>query len=232
METNQLAALIADLDHRDKPTIRAAVDQLIVAAAEAEVVRQSLNRRLVEPDHKNYWPVAYVLGHLPQPSGAALRTLLQTLDHREPDIRWAAALLLVQIAKRESAVFNLLIELCRNGTANQRRMAVYCLRDLDLNDGASLQAIIDLLSDADTTVRVAAITSLKNRREDEPRVRHALLESYLNDEEIRVRNAAAVTLASFAAPAPEFLRALEEAATSGDSQTKKTAVVALAMLRK
>jgi len=232
MESKPLDALIANLDHPDKPTIRAAVDQLIVAAAEAEVVRQSLNRRLVEPDHKNYWPVAYILGHLPQPSGAVLRTLLQTLDHREPDIRWAAALLLVQIAKRESAVFNLLIELCRNGTANQRRMAIYCLRDLELKDAASLQALIDLLSDTDTTVRVAATTSLKNRRDDDQRVRQALLDSYLKDEDIKVRNAAAVTLARFAAPAQEFLRALEEAAASGDDQSKKTAGVALALLRK
>jgi HEAT repeat protein len=232
MEIKPLDALIADLDHADKPTIRVAVDRLIVAAAETEVVRDRLDRRLVEPNHKNYWPVAYILGHLAQPSGAVLRTLLETLDHREPDIRWAAALLLVQIAKREGAVFNLLLELCRTGTANQRRMAVYCLRDLELDDGASLQAICDLLSDADTTVRVAAITSLKNRRADEPRVRHALLESYLHDGEIRVRNAAAVTLASFASPAPEFLRALEDAAANGDDQAKKSAAVAIKMLRK
>jgi len=232
MEIKPLDALIADLDHSDKPTIRAAVDRLIVAAAETGIVRDSLNRRLVEPDHKNYWPVAYVLGHLAQPSGAVLRTLLETLDHREPDIRWAAALLLVQIAKREGEVFSLLIELCRVGTANQRRMAVYCLRDLQLNDETSLQAIIDLLSDADTTVRVAATTSLKNRRDDDQRVRQALLHSYLKDGDIKVRNAAAVTLASFAAPGPEFLRALEEAAASGDDQSKKTAGFALTILRK
>ncbi|HEX9454984.1 MAG TPA: HEAT repeat domain-containing protein, partial [Candidatus Binatia bacterium] len=94
------------------------------------------------------------------------------------------------------------------------------------------QAIIDLLSDADTTVRVAATTSLKNRRDDDQRVRQALLDSYLKDGDIKVRNAAAVTLASFAAPAPEFLRALEEAAASGDDQSKKTAGVALTILRK
>ena len=232
METDQLAALIADLDHPDKPTLRAAVDQLIILTTNSESVREILDKRLIEPDHRNYWPVAYVLGHLAQPSGAVLRTLLQTLDHREPDIRWAAALLLVQIAKREGEVFSLLIELCRAGTANQRRMAVYCLRDLQLNDGTSLQAIIDLLSDADTTVRVAATTSLKNRRDDDQRVRQALLDSYLKDGDIKVRNAAAVTLARFAAPAPEFLRALEHASASGDDQSKKTAGVALTILRK
>jgi HEAT repeat protein len=232
METDRLAALIALLDHPDKPTLRAAVDELIVLAANAEQVRATLDKRLIEPGHKNYWPVAYILGHLPQPSGVAIRILLQTLDHPEPDIRWAISLLLVQIAKREVSVVNLLIDLCRNGTANQRRMSIYCLRDLDLNDAASLQAIIDLLADADSTVRVAATTSLKSRSDDNDRVRQALLESYLNDGEIKVRNAAAVTLASFGAPSEDFLRALKEATESDDGQARKAAAVALGLLEK
>jgi len=232
METDRLAALIADLDHPDKPTLRAAVDELIVLAANSEQVRETLDRRLIESDHKNYWPVAYILGHLAKPSGVAIRILLQTLDHPEPDIRWAISLLLVKIAKRKGSVVNLLIELCRNGTVNQRRMAVYCLRDLELNDAASLQAIIGLLSDADSTVRVAATTSLKNRGDDNERVRQALLESYLNDAEIKVRNAAAVTLASFGAPSEEFLRALKKVAESDDRQAIKAAVVALGLLEK
>ena len=232
METDRLAALIADLDHPDKPTLRTAVDYLIVLAANAEPVRETLDRRLNEPGHKNYWPVAYILGHLTKPSGVALRTLLDTLDHPEPDIRWAISLLLVKIAKREGSVVNLLIELCRNGTANQRRMAVYCLRDLELNDAASLQAIIGLLSDADSTVRVAATTSLKTRSDENARVRQALLKSYLNDGDIKVRNAAAVTLASFGAPSEDFLRVLNEAAKSNDSQTRKAATVALDLLER
>jgi HEAT repeat protein len=232
MEIDRLAALIADLDHPDKPTLRAAVDELIVLATNNEPVRETLDQRLIEPDHKNYWPVAYILGHLPKPSGVALRTLLQTLDHPEPDIRWAISLLLVKIAKSEGSVVNLLIDLCHNGTANQRRMAVYCLRDLELNDADSLQAIIDLLSDADSTVRVAATTSLKSRSDENERVRQALLKSYLHDGDIKVRNAAAVTLASFGAPSEDFLRALKEAAESDNAQVRKAAVVALGLLKK
>ena len=232
METDRLAALIADLDHPDKPTLRAAVDELIVLAAKSDQVRETLDHRLIEADHKNSWPAAYILGHLEKPSGVAIRTLLQTLDHREPDIRWAISLLLVKIAKREGSVVNLLIDLCRNGTANQRRMAVYCLRDLELADGESLRAIIDLLSDADATVRVAATTSLKSRSDENERVRQALLESYLNDGEIKVRNAAAVTLASFGAPSEDFLRALKKAAESDNGQARKAAAVALGLLEK
>jgi HEAT repeat protein len=232
METDRLAALIADLDHPDKPTIRAAVDQLIELARESAQVRSALDLRLNASGQRNYWPVAYILGHLPRPSGAAIRNLLDTLDHHEPDIRWACSLLLVKIAQRETAVIELLIELCRQGAANQRRMAIYCLRDLEMKDAASLQALIESLADSDATVRVAAVTSLKNRTDDTDRVRAALLQSYLIDADIKVRNAAAVTLANIGSPSEAFLLALREATESDDSQARKAAVVALGLLQK
>ena len=230
METDRLSALIGDLDNPDKPTLRKAVDQLIVVAAEAPQIRATLERRLNETGHRNYWPVAYVLGNLPQPSAAALRTLINTLNHHEPDIRWACALLMISIARREPGVIALLIELCRNGTANQKRMALYCLRDLALTDGDSLNAMLDSLSDSDVTVRVAAVTSLKTRAGE--RVRAALLNSYLNDEEIKVRNAAAVTLAQVGPPSAEFSAALQRAINSGEGQARKVATIALELLGK
>ena len=232
METDRLAALIADLDHPDKPTLRAAVDQLIGLARESAQVRTALDRRLNELGRRNYWPVGYILGHLPQPSGATIRNLLDTLDHREPDIRWAIVLLLVRIAKSENSIIGPLIDLCRIGTANQKRMAIYCLRDLALNDAASLQALLLSLSDSDATVRVAAVTSLRNRTDENDRVRESLLQSYVNDADIKVRNAAAVTLANIGSPSEEFLRALKEASKNDNSQARKAAAVALGLLEK
>jgi HEAT repeat protein len=232
METDRLAAIIADLDHPDKPTIRAAVDQLIKLARESPQVRTSLDLRLNEYGHCNYWPVAYILGQLPEPSGAAIRNLLDALDHREPDIRWACSLLLAKIAQRETAVIELLIELCRNGTTNQKRMALYCLRDLALSDPASLEAMLSSLSDADATVRVAAVTSLKNRTDGTDRVRAALLQNYLTDADIKVRNAAAVTLAQIGSPSEEFLIALRQATQNDNRQARKAAAIALELLER
>ena len=48
-------------------------------------------------------------------------------------------------------------------------MAVYCIRDLDLSDSASLAALLAASSDTEPTVRVAAVTSLKTRRRWRPR---------------------------------------------------------------
>ena len=228
----KITTLIADLDRHDKPIIRAAVDALIPLATESFQLREILDRRLVETGHKNYWPVAYILGHLRQPSGACITKLLDALDHREPDIRWAMALLLVRIAKDESAVVSLLIELCATGTANQKRMALYCVRDLALSDSVSLAALLTALRDADPTVRVAAAICLKPRPDLDDSGKKLLLEVYANDADPKVRHAVAITLANSGSPSAEFLRALKKSSESEDSQTRKAAINALDLLEK
>lgn len=229
---SKIAVLIANLDQHDKPTIRTAVDALIPLAAEFPHLREILNRRLAESGHKNYWPVAYILGQLPQPSGAVIGSLLDALDHREPDIRWAIALLLVRIAKSEGNLIDLLIDLCATGTANQKRMALYCIRDLGLSDALSLAALLEALSDADPTVRVAAAICLKLRSDLNDAGKTRLLQVYLQDTELKVRNTAAVALAHLGSPAAEFLIALRQASESDNDQVRKVAVTALELLEK
>ena len=231
-EPREITDLIAALDHPDKPTIRAAVDKLIALAETSETLRQALQNRLSEADHRNYWPVAYILGHQAQPSGVVIRTLLDALDHREPDIRWANGLLLLRIAQQGGAVVPLLVELCVTGSANQKRMALYCLRDLALRDAESRLAMLKALDDKEPTVRVAAATSLKVRTDVDLAVRQKLLATYLQDADDRVKNVVAVTLASLGSPDEEFMRALNEASLSGNGPIKKSADAALKMLQK
>ena len=229
---DKIAALIADLEESDKPKIRAAVDALIPLAADSVELRTALNEALNDPQRKNHWPLAYVLGHLPQPSGAAVRTLLDGLDHREPDIRWAIALLLVRMAKVEGSLVELLIELCATGTSNQKRMAVYCIRDLNLTDSLSLLALLKALRDTDPSVRVAAVTSLKTRGDIDVSGRDSLVQVFSSDPEPKVRNAIAITLAQMGSPSEEFLTALKKAGESENAQIKKAAFAALALLEK
>lgn len=228
----QTAALIADLDHPDKPTIRAAVDALIARAAMSPQIRDLLNRRLAEAGHRHYWPVAYILGNLPQPSAAAMASLLEALGHREPDIRWAVALLLVRNAKQNAELVRSLIQLCATGSDNQKRMALYCLRDLTLSDSASLTALFAALRDNEPTVRVAAAICLKARPDIDDAGKNILFQAYSNDKESRVRHAAAITLANLGAPAAEFLLALRKNSASADEQTRKAALAALEVLQK
>jgi len=231
MNDSEIADLIAKLDDGHKPTVRAAVDALIPLAAKFPSVQEALNRRL-HAGPKREWPVAYILAHLPRPSQRTIRTLLDALDHREADIRWAIALLLVRIAKDQPAMVNQLMDLCATGTANQKRMALYCIRDLTLSDANSLAALLGALLDLDPTVRVAAAISLKSRSDLDHAGRDALLQAYLKDTEVRVRNAAAITLAHLGETSAEFLSALQQAVDGEDEQARKTAATALALIKK
>lgn len=232
MDDTAIAALIADLDHHDKPVIRAAVDALLPLAEQSPEVRALLSERLNRPGQKTDWPIAYVLGQLPSPSEAVVRTLFDALDHREPDIRWAMALLLVRIAKQDSNIIGRLIDFSASGTANQKRMALYCLRDLVLSDGTSLTALVNALNDSDPTVRVAAAICLKLRPDIQNAGKTLLLKSYLGDIDPRVRNAAAIALANLGSPSEDFLMALRERSKSENRESKKTAEVALQILGK
>lgn len=230
-QAGNIAALLADLDHPDKPRIRAAVDALINLAAQWIDLRAALEQRLIDPQRENRWPVAYILGHLPQPSAGVVQALLDGLDHREPDIRWAIGLLLVRMAKAESHLVKPLMKVCAAGTANQKRMAIYCIRDLNLADAGSLESLLQSLRDDDATVRVAAATSLKSRADIDASSRKALLDVLSDDPEPKVRNAATITLAQLGSPSEEFLQALEKAGRSDDAQIKKAACAALALLQ-
>lgn len=231
-ESEKIATLIESLDHSDKAVIRATVDSLIRIAAHAPEVREKMNQLLMDPSRKNRWPIAYLLAHLPNPSGLCLQVLIDTLDTQDPDIRWAVVLLLVRLGKNDGAVATLLLSLLKTGTPNQRRMAVYCLRDMNLKDRASLQALLEALRDADPLVRVATVIGLKNRNDIGKNGLDYLLYLFLEDPDSRVRNSAAFTLAQLGAPTEKIRRALKDASQSHNVQLKKAASAALSLLQK
>jgi HEAT repeat protein len=233
MNESEIAELIGKLAQDDKPTLRAAVDALIPLAAEISIVRETLMRGLLEAERGiKRWPIAYVLGHLPQAPEPVIRSLLDALDHRDAEIRWAIALLLVRIAKLAPERVNELIDLCANGTANQKRMALYCIRDLMLSDPQSLATLLRALVDVDATVRVAAAIALKSRSDLDRAGRNFLLQTYLNDAEVKVRNTAAIALATLGDSSSEFLCALQQAVAGEDAQVRKTAMKALDLIKK
>lgn len=228
---SRIDGLIAALDQRDKPALRAAVDELIPLAMASPGLRARLERRLTEAEHRHSWPTAYVLGNLPDPSASACDRLLEALDHSDPDIRWAIALLLVRIARARPETVESLIRLSAAGSCNQKRMALYAIRDLQLDDSTSLNALFTALQDSEPTVRVASAICLKSRADVEEAGKRRLLDVYLRDPEPRVRHTLAITLAALGNPQPEFLEALKKSSTSEDKQTKKAAIAALEWLQ-
>jgi HEAT repeat protein len=229
---NNIAALIGALEESDKRTIRKAVDALITFATDDAQLRTTLSGLLTDASRKNRWPLAYILANLLPPEPAGLAVLIETLDHSDPDIRWAIALTLIRLAKTDAKILNLLIDLASTGSANQRRMAIYCLRGVGLNDDGSVQTLLKSLYDPDPMTRVAAVISLKIHSRLGEQGKRELFERFLNDPDVRVRSAAAVILAHLGNPSQEFLAALTKASVDGNPQLKKAATTALALLQK
>ncbi len=234
MQTNSnnetdVAALIANLECSEKPIIRAAVNALVALAEHSAELRAALHRKMDDPQVKNPWAIAYVLAHLQQPSRDVTQRLLDSLDHKDADIRWAIGLLLVRLAGTDTSITHELLRQCTAGNALQRRMSIYCVRDLNLQDAASAQVLFVALRDPDPTVRMAAAAGLKKRNLDLP-AKDALLAVFLEDPDNRVKSVAALTLAQTGAPSEHFLRALNIAESSDDEQIKRAAKAALSLL--
>jgi len=231
-ESGRIASLIDSLKHPDKKVIRQAADALISMAPGFPGLPDRLGRLLSESPADKSWPIAYVLAHISSPSPLCLHVLRETLGSKDPDIRWAVGLLLVRLGNSRREIASLLLDLLKSGTPTQIRMALYCLRDLDLKDDLSLRAIVESLRDPDPLVRVAAVTSLKTRQEIDQEGMEILLQLFLADPDSRVRCNAAVMLAQLGAPNKDICRALQEAGQSEEPQLKKAAHAALALLKK
>ena len=230
-EARDVAPLIAALEGPDKASIRGAVDSLIRIARDAPQVRKQLGDLLGEPSRKNRWAVAYVLAHLDDPPASVLPALLDALDTDDPDVRWAVALLLIRLGKESNGVVDLLFELLKSGGLHQRRMAVYCLRDIGLR-GASLHKLLLPLEDPDPLVRVAVLTALGAQKRTLPESVERLRKLLAADPDTRVRCAAALALARLGDPTEEVRAALIEASRAEQPTLRKAAGAALKLLNK
>jgi HEAT repeat protein len=231
-DSEQIASLISSLSHPDKKVIRQAADSLISMALHRPELTRRLSDLLGEAPKESRWPIAYVLAHVSPPSSACLHVLRETLDSKDPDIRWAVGLLLVRLGKSHAGVVTLMLDLLKTGSPTQRRMAIYCLRDVSLKDTAFHQALLESLRDPDPLVRVAAVTSLKFLPEIGKDGLDFLLHLFLADPDPRVRRTAALSLAQLGAPSDEARAALKDASRGADLQLKKAAEAALDLLEK
>lgn len=186
-----IASLIESLAHSDRAVVRTAIDSLVTIGHERPEVRESLNRLLQEVASEKRWPVAYTLGQLSQPSSSCLDTLMEALGSEDPDIRWATLQLLIRLGKNDKRIPPIVSDLLNSGSPTQRRMAVYCLRDLGLED-RSVQ--LQCLGDTDPLVRVAAVTALSKQSQLSEDVLSVLVRLNSNDTDSRVRNAAGFVL--------------------------------------
>lgn len=123
-----------------------------------------------------------------------------------------------------------MIQLANTGNAVQRRMALYCLRDLEQTDRNAQAVYLSSLSDADVMVRLAGLACLgKLHLTGEP-IRNVISGLLEHDPDLGVRRSAAVACRRIGDAHPQIIAALRQAAESADASLGKAAEAALQQL--
>lgn len=224
---DELAALAEALGDGRKAVERGAAEAFAALAARGVAVERVLDEALASSLPRRRWGAAYAVSLLGEPPLRTLPVLLDALGVDDGDVRWAAAGIVVRLRDRE-ATTRALLELLRAGNGRQRKMALYCLRDLDARSADVEPAVLRALGDADWDVRLAAITTLPRVALDRRAAAERLV-LVLETGEIRDRRAAAAALGALEERSPRVVAALR-ACGPDDPALRRAAERALARL--
>ncbi len=241
--------LLACLGHSTKKIQRGAATVLTRFASRQPEIIETLTHKLADPNPRLRWTVAFVLSQLDLPSPSPQRVnvfsnqtqlldtstllpvLIENLGHQESDLRWAAATAVLQLAQRYSQdVVSAMIQLVHTGNTVQRRMALYCLRDLKQTDQAAQEAYLTSLHDEDPMVRLGGLSCLGKLRLTSGAIRVAVLRLLEHDPDMGVRRSAAMTCGQIGETSQEIVEALRKSCISGDKSLSRAAIGALKKL--
>lgn len=216
---------------------RAAIDALVVLARRDRGAAEVLQRALRSDDTGRRFGAAAALARLAPPGPALLPALVGALAHREGDVRWTAARLLVDAGRLHGEVLPLLLGLARGDERPRvRRMAAFALRELAPDDPETACALVDASRDDDTDVRRAALAAMAALADPPGLVFERLAAALEDDTDPASRRIATVALGELGGNDPERLpagvaerlRALESGAP--DPDLRRGAARALARL--
>ena len=229
MTSDEVARALAELGHARKAVQRPAAERLAAAAREDATVRAAIAERLASADGRERWGAAYALAHVEPAPRDAMPALLDALASSDGDVRWAAARLVVSAIQHEPALAALVPPLVRSASALQRKMALYCLRDLAAAVPVDGTGIALALRDGDPAVRMAAMAAalavLPRTADLADRIG-----GLLDDAEPGVRRVAAVTLGQLGVATPAVTGRLDAATSCDDVTLAKAARDALSRL--
>ena len=218
----ELESLVACLGHPAKAIQRPAADAFRALTEHGIAVEALLTAALDAPDPRLRFGAAYALARVGPPPPAALPALLAALSLDDGDVRWAAAELIGRTEPRAMAVAGLL-PLVAGGNAPQRKMALYCLRDLDAASEDVDRAAVSALDDSDGGVRLAAMAMLARLANTNRDAAADGILKALSAEDPRERRAAAAALGDLGLDTNAVRAALENAARSDDASLRRAA---------
>jgi HEAT repeat protein len=221
-----LCACLADthkLVQRRAAEVAAALARRGVAAIEAR-----LRAALTAPELRLRWGAAYALFLIGPPPRAALPTLLEVMGLADGDLRWAAVDLLKQLAAAERPLVVGQLLAAAQTPGPQRKMALYCLRDLAV--GEAFDAALSALGDARVDVRLAALALVATVHPDATTAADRIA-ALIDDADPRVQRAAIGTLGGLGVDSEAVRVALARAEASADASLQRAAAQSRRQLR-
>jgi HEAT repeat protein len=220
---------IDELGHARKAIQRPAAERLADAARGDATVRSRLVEQLASSEPRRRWGAAYALARLEPAPAEAMPALLDALGSADGDVRWASARLLTRAVQHVPRLIEDVRAIVRASSPLQRKMALYCLRDIGVDAAVDHGALAAALADEDAAVRLAAMSAVAALL---PRTTHTgdLLAPLIADVDPGVRRAAAATVGQVGVRTDAVLRALESACASGDAALERVSSQALSRL--
>jgi len=225
-----LHGLLDCLGHARKTVQRGAAAQLVRFAPGSPEIEPALIDKLAAADPRLRWTAAFTLAQLNLSEPFPLPVLIENLGHEESDLRWAAATAVLRLAVLHPRVTEEMVRLAGTGNAVQRRMALYCLRDLGETGQEAQAAYFSSLADPEPMVRLAGLSCLGKLKIVTGSAQDTLLRLLEADPDPGVRRATAVTLGQVGDSAPAVMEALMRATRQADASLRKAAAGALERL--
>jgi len=208
IDAETCAALIDLLDDDRKEVRRRAAGALAVAAAEP-AHRGLIERALSDSRPLRRWCAAFALARAGTFDEPVARAAVDALGLPDGDVRWAAAEIVCEAVRRRPESLGLIRNALTSSSPEQRKMAIYCLRDLA---GGDAQTYLPALADSDRGVRLAALSALMRLESLDRGAVDRVIECMQADGDDGVRRAAGAAARRIAQRVPYAAEALARAA--------------------
>jgi HEAT repeat protein len=215
--------LIRALGDAHKTIQRRAIDELVaLARAGNQIVTEKLRASIASDDRRVRWAAAYALAQI---GGGAFAmdcadALCEAMADHDGDIRWAATNLMVRLGRDNLREIGArILKLAAGGERNARKMALYCIRDLEMAGPELLAVVEGAVRDPDVHVRLAAVSVLSRIRDASGEAVRIILECLKSDSDAGVRRAAASALGNIQTASAATTAALASAAADVDDKS-------------
>jgi len=223
-----LALLLDALGAPTKAEQRSAAEVLAAVARAGQDVGPLLEQGLTDDSPRRRWGAAYACSVVGSMSPACFPILLEALGSDDGDVRWAAATIIRSLPVHPDIVSELRA-LAHAASPLQRKMALYCLRDLSAQASGLDHELLAALRDDEPAVRLAALSAVTVLAQDRRAAARAVV-GRLDDADAGVRRAAAAALGRLGPAEPDVLGALRRARDGADPALTRAAASALVLL--